>query len=607
MAKQLTTLTFKIRLAIMTLMLVSLHIFCISQQLPDRTIAADRYYKNHDYAKAIPLYNSLMRQKVKLLYVVRLAESYRQIRDSKNAELWFEKQLGLAPESGLPRLYYAQALQENSKPEAALQVLKLFVPADKHFSDMKNLLINSCQKTISSVTEDPVFRIRNEKVLNTAYSDFGADISQNELVFVSNRPLSAVEITINREYKKLYGWTDKPFWKLFSTQTDSIKPGLHINLLSPVINSAFNNGPATFNRAGDVIYFSKAEVPDRKLFYKQDRKSNTTFNHNGIYISHKVGGIWGKAKGTTLNNTRRYSVSHPALAPDGKVLVFASDMPGGKGGVDLYTAKIFPDGNIGTPVNMGDSINSPGDEMFPTFGPDSSLYFSSTGWLGMGGLDIFNSKFVNGHWSGPENLAAPINSTKDDFSLIFKQGPSIQGYFSSNREGGMGDDDIYYFDYLPALAREKDSISQLNHLNISRLSAIDTVKTFFRIKRIDNLIGKVLILPQIHYRINKSNLDSVAMRIVYHVYQLLKLSPSMKVQINSYADITGNEKSNMLLSLKRANTIKVFLLSQGIPGYRLKTKGYGDHKPFSPCDPGKPCSVEQNRLNRRTELQILTN
>lgn len=605
MIKQPTTAAFKIRLTI--LMLVSMNKFCVAQQLPDRSIAADHYYKNHDFAKAITLYISLMMQKARPLYINRLADSYRQIRDSKNAELWFEKQLSLSPEAGLPRLYYAQALQENGKPDRALEEVKQFVPLDEHLRGIKSLLIASCQKTISADSEDPVFSIRNEKALNTAYSDFGADIIQGELIFVSNRPLSSAEININREYKKLYGWTDKPFWKLFSTQSDSIRPGLHLNLLSPVINSAFNNGPAAFSKAGDIIYFSKAEVPGKLPFYKGGRKGNITLNHNGIYISHKVNGIWEPSKGTSLNNTAHYSVSHPALSPDGKLLVFASDMPGGKGGIDLYTAQLFADGTIGAPVNMGDSINSPGDEMFPTFGPDGSLYFSSTGWLGMGGLDIFTSKFIGRQWSAPENLAAPINSTKDDFSLIFKKGPSIEGYFSSNRDGGMGDDDIYYFDCLPVKEREKDSISQLNNVNLSRLLAIDTVKSFFRIKSIDNLAGRIIVLPQIHYRINKANLDSAAIKIVYHVYQMLRLTPSMKVQINSYADITGNEKSNMILSLKRANTIKVFLLSKGIAGYRLKTKGYGDHNPFIPCDPGKPCSVDQNRQNRRTELLILRN
>lgn len=598
MVKQPAFIVQAVKSATLTLILFSMHLICTSQQMPDRASLADRYFKNHDFAKAIPLYNSLVLKKEKAIYVSRLAESYRQVRDFKNAERWFEKQLILSPTTDLPRLYYAEALQENGKPLKAASELLHYIPQDENHSRIKALLSASCKYAIEISGKRPVYRIRNETTLNTVYSEFSADFNQANLIFVSNRPLPANPGS--KDNGKLYGWTNKPFWKLLITRPDSLGPVKNIELLSPAINSVYNNGPAVLNKTGDIIYFSKAEFPDTPE-YKSKAQAAGKMNHNGIYVSHHTNGNWQAAVSLPINDVKHFSVSHPALSPDGKLLIFASDIAGGRGGVDLYSAEILSDGNLGPVVNLGDQINSAGDEMFPVFGPDSSLYFSSTGWLGLGGLDIFKSEFVAGKWSKPENVGAPINSCSDDFSMIFKPGLPNRGYFSSNRDGGKGDDDIYYFEAL------KDSISQLNNVKLARIAAIDTVKSFFKISSLEHLEGKMLALPQIHYRINKADLDSAAIKIVYHVFQLLEIDPLMRIQINSHADITGTVKGNMILSRKRANTIRLFLLAKGIASNRITTRGYGDHRPFIPCGFGRHCSIEQNRLNRRTELLILKN
>lgn len=585
----------------MLLVVFSLWSFGVaSQQLPDRVTLADTYFRNLEYARAAAVYSGLNSPKENLNYVRRLAECYRLLHNYSQAEIWFAQQLRLEPSAGLARFYYAEALQENGKRAEAKAAYMQFMPTEPAFLQLKTLRLAACRIADSLQLPDPAFTIRNERALNSPYSDFGASIHGNNLVFVSDRPVSVAQLKANPAYRRAYGWTNKPYWKLYETNFDSVGGVLRPGLLGTTINSPFNNGPAAFNPTGSVIYFSKAEVltTGHRVSFKA-HLPGVPINHNGIYYAEKANGTWTAPRPLPVNDLLRYSVSHPAVSPDGKTLLFASDMPGGRGGVDLYSVPILADGSFGSPHNLGDSINTAGDEEFPTFESDSSLYFSSTGWPGLGGLDIFHSICIRGIWSAARNPGAPVNSIKDDFSLIFRPGMIRRGYFSSNREGGLGDDDIYFFDYNPVISPPPVAA------DLAAAKARDTLRRYFKIDRLTSLAGLTLTIPAIHYAPGKADLDTAAQVIVRHVADLLVLYPAMYVEVRSFTDITGSHAGNMLLSRRRAAAIRTFLLAKGITASRVRALGYGDTRPLVRCTRGKPCSTGQNMLNRRTELKIL--
>jgi len=575
-----------------------------AQQLPDREREAEKDYQNKEYALAANLYASLLRSWENPHDVGRIADCYRRTKNFANAEKWYAREMQLQPTNGIERFYYGEMLLENGKFKDAQEQTQLFQPASAQQKKMKEARIASFANTSSLTNHNSGFTIRNARGLNSPYSDFGAAITSDKMIFVSNRPLSKHVLKENPAYRHIYGWTNEPFWKLFETHFSVLGNPVQPSLMSPVINSPFNNGPAVFNSSGTVIWFSKAE--ELRSRGKIVSLSKGKFiGHNGIYYAEKVNDTWSIPVAFPYNNLRNYSVSHPALSPDGKYLYFASDMPGGKGGVDLYYSVIKDNGHsFGKPVNLGDSINTFQDEEFPSFGPDSTLYFSCNGRQGLGGLDIFKAKGYGNHWTTPENLGAPVNSNRDDFSLIFRAGKPYYGYFSSNRDGGMGDDDIYSFDYMPVMS-VKDSMRLASITHQKTTIAQDSLKTFFKLKSLDNLEGKTLQVPNIYYKTNRPDPDPSAFPILDRLVRLLQLFPDMEVEVRSHTDAVGKASANLKLSELRANWVKTYLVLHSIQIERLRAKGFGKSHMIARCGIKKPCTAKENRINRRTELQIL--
>src|SRR5690606_25570979 len=195
----------------------------------------------------------------------------------------------------------------------------------------------------------------------------------------------------------------------------------------------------TFSKDTSTVYYTTNITEKNRLFYNEERTNNFQIMKGKI-----EDGKMTETEPLFLNDPE-YSTGHPALSDDGKLLFFVSDMPGGYGETDIYVVEVFEDGTMNSPKNLGPKINTSAREMFP-FYSDSTLYFSSTGHFGLGGLDIFESKMVGEmEFADPKNLGKPVNTNWDDFSFIIDSTGSL-GYISSNRlQGGKGDDDIYYF------------------------------------------------------------------------------------------------------------------------------------------------------------------
>jgi len=280
----------------------------------------------------------------------------------------------------------------------------------------------------------------NEAALNTGSLDFSPAFYKNGLVFVSTRGLSRA--TQNED-----AWLNSKFMDLFYAEAQGVE---RTRLGAPkalpnVINSKFHEGPLTFDKSGNTMYFTRNNYTKGKRGFSKKKITKLK-----IYGADWDGEEWGNVWELPFNGAD-YNHCHPTLSADGRYMYLSSDRAGGYGGHDLYIST-FQNGEWSTPVNLGATVNTAGNELFPFIHEDGTLYFTSNGHAGIGGLDVFmarpdaalteDSNEIS--WSTPVNLGEPLNSLKDDFGLIVDI-TGRSGYISSSRAGGLGGDDIYSF------------------------------------------------------------------------------------------------------------------------------------------------------------------
>lgn len=393
---------------------------------------ANEYYKNYSYAKAIPKYERIEHKTKhhKKEVAEKLANSYRMTNEYDSAEQKYDRLLGMRNINPVNHLYYGEILKSNRKPNEAKDQYLAYaqkVPKDERAKREINNLTITRLWTIKPQT----FVVYNLEALNSSISDFCPIPYKDGLVFVSERRKDFIN-------DNTFGWTNKPYVSVYYSEIKSnggepqyAKP----ELISSKINTEFHNGPVSFNPAQNVMYFTRIDNV-------YDPKTKANVNRPKIFFSKLEKGKWTEPVSFFLNCIN-CSFMHPSVSADGQYLFFSSDMPGGFGGMDLYVCK--REGNTWSNFkNLGGQVNTPGNEMFPYASEDGTLYFSSDGQIGFGGLDIFSTRQVNKKWTSVTNMQMPLNSPKDDFGLVFTVS-NKKGYISSNREGGKGDDDIYEF------------------------------------------------------------------------------------------------------------------------------------------------------------------
>ena len=275
--------------------------------------------------------------------------------------------------------------------------------------------------------------ISNLKNINTQNSDFGVNFYKGDTIVFSSAKRN------NYLVKKVWQGNKQPFLNLFYTTKNNNGNFKVPELFSKSLNSRFHEASVTFSPDFSVIYFT------RNNFFKKKKQ----YNANGVMGLKIYKAVWKDEKWSDVTelpfNSNKYSIGHPAVSKDGKKLFFISDMPGGYGETDVYYVNILSDNSYSEPVNLGSKINTTGKELFPYVDENDNLYFSSDGhYENVGGLDIYMSEFKIDKYLTPILLPVPINSTSDDFAFI-KRSKNNYGYFSSNRFGGHGDDDIYSF------------------------------------------------------------------------------------------------------------------------------------------------------------------
>lgn len=391
---------------------------------------ANAYFERTFYSEAIPLYEDIIKDERTFDIVKNLADSYYYTNDLKNAEKWYRFLLKNHEKMIDEEFYfrYVHALKAVGNYDEANALSRSRDAEVAEFDKQVAVLEN-----IAALGNR--FEIKN-LAINTQYSDFGAIKRGTDLIYASPKKDS-----------KVYKWNNENYLDLFSIPIESLKKGDSIAIdFSSSVNTKMHESNAVFTKDGKKMYFTRNNFNNGKK--GKDKKK---VSHLQIFSADFENGEWKNIKALPFNSDD-FSTEHPALSPDEKTLYFASDMPGSLGSFDIFSVAIN-EGSFGTPKNLGPNINTKHKEQFPFVAKDGKLYFSSNGHLGFGSLDVFVAESKNGEFSKAVNIGLPVNSGYDDFAFTIDP-ETKEGYFSSNRLEGKGNDDIYQFNETKPLIIE---------------------------------------------------------------------------------------------------------------------------------------------------------
>lgn len=393
---------------------------------------ADNAYHDFSWNEAIDLYLYAFEKDPENIHVIRrLADSYRNLGNTDESEIWYTKLVELNEAYPEDLFNYAMALKSNGKYNESQEYLEQF--AELRPEDGRVNLEQSILDYITFLEQDSSRYIVKQLPFNTKGDEWGPVFYLNKIVFVSTGDPDE-----NRDIK--YKWDNLPFLDLYSVDVDEYGNYSKPDVFAKEVMSSYHDGPATF------------DVKNNRMYYNSNRSTKNTSskveeeNNLQIYYADFENGKWVQKGGFKYNN-ELYSYAHPSIDANGDLMYFSSDRPGGKGGNDIWWCRQV-NGEWGEPVNLED-INTEGNEAFPYIAPDRVLYFASDGLGGMGGLDIYMAIPDRGVYTtkNVENMGFPVNSSKDDFAIVLHD-DGMSGYFSSNRPGGLGYDDIYHLDIL---------------------------------------------------------------------------------------------------------------------------------------------------------------
>ena len=492
--------------------------------------------------------------------------------------------------------------------------------------------------------------------VNTKYSDFGTTFfGKDKVVFASPKDNAVLTRTT-------WDGNKQPFLDLYQGTIDENNQIINKKRILGDINTKFHEGVVAFTKDLKTVYYSANNTEGGKA-----KKDSTGIVNIQLYKADVAdNGSWNNIVKLSFNNDQ-YSTGHPTLSLDDKKLYFISDRPESIGKTDIYVVDIKEDGTYSKPQNLGSRINTEEREMFPFISDDNILYFSSNGLPGYGELDVYASKIFDNTVAVPINLEDPVNSKKDDFAYIIDD-TKLRGFFSSNRKGGKGDDDIYTFTANPGIyfecnqeisgiARDKDSQELLPGTTIVLLDAegkelatkiVNEVDATFSFELPCNTPFKIIATNQgylqeeldaktandidvdplelildlapelkvvdekiminintIYFDFDKWNIRPEAAKELDKVIAVMKEHPSMIIEGGSHTDSRATEAYNQTLSQKRAQSTMDYIVAGGIDANRISAKGYGEMQLVNNCSSFVNCSREEHQLNRRTEFVIV--
>jgi peptidoglycan-associated lipoprotein len=599
------------------ILLIILLIIATAPEVTAQKRKSERAYSSFaagEYFDAIDLFKDAYSKTKKVDKISRaelvfmIAECYRLTNDPKNAEIWYK----LAVKSSVSRpdaqYWFAESLKKNGKYPLAIDEFKKYkqvAPSDARAEQE----IRSCELAAEWLRNPEAYKVDELKDLNSKESDFSPAYGRDDfgmIYFTSSRDGVAG--------KKTHGATGQNFTDIFESRIDK-KSKWSTPVPVEVINSEFEEGTPSFSSDYKELYFTRCEAG------KREKRGCM------IMYSKSTGDKWSNPKNIGILPDSLVT-AHPSLSKDGLTLYFVSDLTGGFGKKDIWKVTRLRQGDTWSkPVNLGPDINTPGDELFPYIREDGTLYFSSDGLIGMGGLDIFKAKpQPDGSWT-VQNMKPPINSFADDFGIAFEDG-NEKGIFSSTRKG-KGNDDLYSFELPPlkfnvtGLVKDEKtdaaitgSLVQLIASDGSNLQAetgtggdfkfalkTDVDYIFLASKRgylngkekettkgqdksrefmvtiLLTPIDRPIELPNILYDFDKWDLRPESMVSLDKLVETLIDNPNVTIELMSHTDARNTEEYNLILSQKRAQSVVDYLVSKGIELERLTAKGYGKSSP----------------------------
>jgi outer membrane protein OmpA-like peptidoglycan-associated protein len=570
------------RLLILNILII-MGSFSYAQEQLSKRQQADLLFARYEYLNASRLYTDLAERKnpdVKILE--RLATCYRKMNDYDSAEKWYAKAIENPKADPATHFYYAEVLLSNQKFEQAKVQYKNAGLSSANLA----IKVASCDSAAVWMKEDSRYSVSNVQSLNTKYADWGlAYFGKSGLVFTSERPTEDFQ-----KFNDTYKWKGNPWLKLFlATNNDVVTNEL------PVIRKEYSSffadyhvGPMVLNMTEDTAYVTiatRARPTNLPVDPKENKYSERLYTRRlELIIAVKTNGRWDYAKKFSYSNVKAFSLGNAALSKDGNTLYFTSDMPGGMGKTDIWYSVKQHNGEWGVPVNCGPEINTTEEESFPTIGANGELYYASKGKIGIGGYDIYVSKGEKASWGKSMNLKYPVNTSYDDF--YFSTVDGVKGYLSSNRKGGIGDDDIYSFVY----------------------KAPEVPKTTPQPEPpkppVKYEVGKTYVLRNVYYDFDKAVIRPDAAVELDKLVSILNEYPDMHIELGSHTDSRGNDAYNLKLSQARAESAVAYLIGKGIGKDRLTARGYGETMLVNRCGNGVGCSEADHQANRRTEFKV---
>lgn len=536
----------------------------------------------------------------------KMGECYRQLNMSSRASAAYQNALRYGYPDSMAILYLAQSLHAEGKYAAAKKSYENFLSLNPN-SDLAKTGVIGCDLALRYKEKKTRHIVKQAKLFNSRRSDF-SPMYQDKTLDVIYYATTNEKVTGTKK-SEITGMKKADIW--FSKKDEQgqwTRPAT----VEGELNSELDEGIISFSPDGTTMYLTKA---------RRELHSNTGVE---IYTSQRSEAAWSAPVKFEITSDTVSSYGHPAVSPDGEYLYFTSDMPGGFGGKDLW--RISLKDRAGSLENLGEFINTEGDEMFPYMRADSVLYFSSDGHPGMGGLDMFRAQMtVSGGWK-VENMGMPMNSAADDFGITFGEGES--GYFSSNRGDGRGYDHIYSFElpelqiWLTGWVLDKDEEPVPNaiirivgndgsnqkevarndgsfkfklqrgvsyvmlagakgYLNAKQEFTSDTAEedAEYGVDFILASMTKPVVIENIFYDFDKATLRPESKTALDEMAQLLRDNPNVTIEMASHTDRKGSDKYNLDLSQRRAKSVIDYLIEAGISADRLQHQGYGESRP----------------------------
>ena len=554
----------------------------------------------------------------------KMATCYRRINATSKAIAAYNNVIRYKKADSLTHFYLAQQLMKNGSYKDAAKNFQLAI--DTLSKCAKNDYLTLARNGLKAARQAPdwkkegsAYTIKRMELFNSRRAEYSPMLAGDDndiLYFTSTRNEAQGD-----EYS---GITGAKAADIFFSQKDDKEKWSRPQSIDSELNTDFDEGACAFSPDGRTMYFTQCVVDANYPRFAT------------IVASNRSDASWSKATAVQISKDTLSSYAHPAVSPDGEWLYFVSDMPGGLGGFDIWRCRLYGNNETGGAENLGAPINTPGDEMFPTFRPNGDLYFSSNGHPGMGGLDIFIAKPTKSDISENsessdsyqlEHPGFPLNSQGDDFGMTF-EGMKNQGFFSSNRGDARGFDHIYSFfnpdiiqtvkgwvyeqeGYeLPAAqvymvgndgtnirlsVKGDGSFEQvikpnvdyvlmasckgyLNHQEQLRVSPVTASEEYVLQFPLYDISAPVLI-ENIFYDFDKATLRPESSVALDSLVDLLKQNPHITIELSSHTDYKGSDRYNERLSQQRAESVVRYLIQHGIATDRLTPKGYGEGMP----------------------------